>query len=224
MQHDYGRLKAILVGCLGVSVVAFVGLYFMMHRMLRMPGDGQPCVRAANIAQPLLIGDTIRYTIGAVRDGSDCAQKAWKGFVWSTTDNTVIELQADGLVRGVSPGNYVLIARRGDAKLTANGFVLPPEWKARLAPESANLRVGDSVVMVVRPVDKNGAPLPSVPFSIFTPESFDPATQKKPIVNQLAWQNTLDPVVVKAVDTGTTTLVGRIGIQQVTARLVIAPR
>src|SRR5262245_19033767 len=101
---------------------------------------------------------------------------------------------------------------------------MPAEWKIDLEPDSTTLRVGDSVSVLVRAYDKTGTPLPTVPYHLFTPEFFEAASGKRPIVNRWSWTNALEPVNVVAIDTGTTTLIGRIGSQEVTTKLRIVPR
>lgn len=100
---------------------------------------------------------------------------------------------------------------------------MPPDWKADIDPDSATLRVGETVSIVVRSFDKAGALLPTVPYHLFTPQFFDPTRGKKPIVNRWSRPNSIEAVRVVAIDTGTTTLVGRIGSQQVTTKLKIHP-
>jgi hypothetical protein len=209
-------------------VVAFVGLSFAIQRMPKPKPvapkvEGKACVRDAERLRPLQIGDTTRLTIGAL-DFNNCTTSSARNVAWSSSDTAILEITKDGLARGKVAGVFTVRAVSDTTTLTESGFVLPPEWQARIEPDSARLRVGDSVTMVIRPFDKNGAALPKVPYSIFAPEFFDPTTRKTPIVNKSSWQSVVGPSVIVATDTGTTILMGRIGFQQVMAKLTIRPR
>lgn len=197
------------------------GLFVSLQRVQRKPAVGLPCLHGAEVLKPLLIGDSTQMTIGTKRGGSDCTSKAAPGFVWASSDTMIASVTPGGFVRAHSAGLFRLSAERAGAAFFADGFVLPPEWRVRITPDSARLRVGDSVKVVVRAVTKSGEPLPAVSFELHAPESFDPLGSKKPIVNHLRWLDARDPVTVIAVDTGSTVLIGRIGFQQVTARLRI---
>jgi len=223
---DYSRTKNALIGCAGITAIAFAALYVtVQRRMPRMKPTGRPCFSNAERLQPLLVGDTFRVAIRSLdQTSSDCYGKPLIGFSWTTSDASVADVSADGVVQAKRPGVFTAVARRQNDTLRTDGFVLPPDWRARIEPESATVRVGDSLRMAMRPIDASGAALPKVPFSIFTPEFFDPMAGKRPIVNQSSWQNAIEPVVLVARDTGTTVLVGRIGFQQVAARIVIRPR
>ena len=223
MTYYYSRMKGILLGCAGVTAVAFIGLYVAIQRMPKPTLEGKPCIQWSDATRPLAIGDTARFVMRSV-DVSDCTGKPPRGFTWSSLDPAILEMTEDGLARGKSAGVFTVSATRDTTTLTASGFVLPGEWQPRIEPDSATLRVGDSVAMVIRPFDKSGAALPEVPYSIFAPEFFEPTTRKTPIVNKYSWQNVVDPSVVVATDTGTTILVGRIGPQQVMSKLTIRPR
>lgn len=221
----YARTKNALIGCVGVTAIAFAGLYVTVQRKTsRRPIPTRPCLEAGERIRPLLSGDSVRLVIRSLENGSDCAGKPPTGFVWETADAKNIELLPDGLVRGRTPGRFTAVARHGNDSVRADGFVLPQEWRARIEPDSVTLRVGDTLRMVMRAVDQNNVQQPDVPYSIFTPEFFDPVARKRPIINQLSWQEVIDPVLIVATDTGTTVLIGRIGFQQVAARLVIRPR
>jgi hypothetical protein len=210
-----------LVGCFGVMALMFGGLFVSLQRIQRKAPAGPPCLRNVEVLQPLLIGDTTRMGIGTKRRDGDCTSKTATGFVWSSSDTTIASVTPDGLVRAHAPGLFRLTAEHASAAFFADGFVVPPEWRVQISPDSARLRVGDSVRVVVRAFTKSGEPLPVLPFELHAPESFDPLAGKKPIVNRLRWLDARDPVTVVAVDTGTTVLVGRIGFQQVSARLKI---
>jgi hypothetical protein len=220
VTYDYSRTKTALVGCFGVMAVLLGALFVSLQRMQRRPPTGPPCLRGVEALQPLLIGDTARMSMGTSRNG-DCTSKTAPGFVWSSSDTTIASITPDGFVRGHATGLFRLTAERASGAFFADGFVLPADWRVRIIPDSARLRVGDSVKVAVRAFTKTGEPLPVLPFELHSPESFDPLAGKKPIVNRLRWLAQRDPVVVVAVDTGTTTLIGRIGFQQVTAKLKI---
>ena len=228
MTYDYTRTKGALVGCAGLTAVAFIGLYFAIQRVPKpkpvVPKvEGKACIREAERLRPLQIGDTTQLTIGAL-DFNNCATGSARSAAWSSSDPAILEITKDGLARGKAAGVFTVRAVSDTTTLTESGFVLPPEWQARIAPDTATLRVGDSVTMVIRAFDKGGAALPNVPYSLFAPEFFDPTTRTTPIVNKSSWQNVVDPSVVVATDTGTTILIGRIGFQQVTAKLIIRRR
>ncbi|HEY9226287.1 MAG TPA: hypothetical protein VIP11_06560 [Gemmatimonadaceae bacterium] len=228
---DLARTRAALLGCLGLTIIAFALLYVTLQRMRRTFVQREritaqqtvPCIRDPERIRPVLVGDTARLSVGTMENG-ECTPREQTGFRWSSADSTFVDVRPDGLMRGKSPGAFTAIAHRADSTITTRGFVMPPEWVAKIAPENIKLRVGDSVTIVMHAVDRGGAPMPVVPFSIFTPEFFDGAARRKPIVNKPAWQDATEPIVVTAVDTGTTTLVGRMGIQQVTAHLTVMPR
>jgi hypothetical protein len=224
MVADYSRTKNALIGCVGVTAVAFAGLYVTVQQSARKTRPGRPCLASPERIRPVLVGDTLRLAIRTLGRGSDCSGNAPADVAWQTADASIVEVTPDGLVRGLSPGMFSAVARGERDTLRATGFVLPPEWQTRIAPDSAMLRVGDSLRMVVRAFDKAGTALPKVPFSVFTPEFFDPVTRKRPIINELSWQDVVEPVLIMARDTGTTMLVGRIGFQQVSARLIVRPR
>ena len=221
MTYDYTRTKIALVGCLGIMALGLGGLFVSLQRIQRRLPVGIPCLRGVEALQPLLIGDTAQMTMGTKPRDSDCTSKLSPGFVWASSDTTIASITPDGFIRAHSAGVFRLTAERAGAAFFADGFVVPPEWRIRITPDSARLRVGDSVKVAVRAFTKSGQPLPALPFEVHSPESFDPLAGKKPIVNHLRWLDARDPVTVVAVDTGTTVLVGRIGFQQVTAMLRI---
>lgn len=78
--------------------------------------------------------------------------------------------------------------------------------------------------MRVAAFDSTGATIPGVPFSVFAPEFFDPIRTKRPLFDKYAWENVVEPVHVVATDTGSTMLLGRIGFQQVIAKVRILPK
>lgn len=220
---DYSRTKNALIGCLGLTVVAFVGLFVALQRSGRRSSE-LPCIPSTDALHPLLVGDSSRLALGVIERSSGCGGKTPTGFEWTSSDSSVATIDGDGHVRAIAPGMFTATARRRDITLSADGFVFPPEWTVRIEPDSQTLRVGESYRVSLRAVDKSGALLPNVPFSLFAPEFFDPIAQRKPIVNRASWLNTIEPVLVLAIDTGTTALIGRIGFQQVTTRLRILPR
>lgn len=223
---DYSRTKNALVGCLGFTALAFAGLFVTLQKRVaavRPTHAAAPCIRATEAIQPLLVGDSVQLSLGVLDPASECGGEVPGGFTWSSSDRSIATIDEEGHVRAIAPGVFEATARRGDAVLHANGFVLPAGWAARITPDSQTVRVGDSFTVSLYAVDANGKRLPAVPFSIFTPEFFDPLAQKRPIVNRASWQNEMQPVSIVAVDTGTTMLIGRIGFQQVTSPLKILP-
>ena len=217
---DSTRTRNALFGCLGVTTLAFVVLYGAIQRLSRTTLDGQPCIHSAQAVEPLFVGDSTRLTIGQI-EGSTCGRKTPRGFRWTSSNDAIADVRPDGWVRGKTPGAFVAVAKRRSDSLSMSGFVMPAEWKIDIEPDSATLRVGDSVTVLVRAHDKTGTPLPIVPYHLFTPEFFEATSGKKPIVNRWSWTNALEPVEVVAIDTGTTTLIGRIGSQEVTTKLRI---
>jgi hypothetical protein len=220
-SSDSTRTRNAIFGCLGVTTLAFIVLYVAIQRLSRTTSDGQPCIHAAQAVEPLFVGDSTRLTIGQFEQGSTCGRRTPRGFRWASSNDAIAEVSPDGWVRGKTPGAFVAVATRRSDSLSTSGFVLPAEWKIDIEPDSATLRVGDSVAVLVRAYDKTGTPLPIVPYHLFTPEFFEGSSGKKPIVNRWSWTNALEPVQVVAIDTGTTTLIGRIGSKEVRVRLRI---
>ena len=218
---DSARTRNALVGCLGVTTLGFIVLYVAIQRLSRTTSDGQPCIHSAQAVEPLFVGDSTRLTIGQIEQGSTCGRRTPRGFRWTSSNDAIAQVTPDGWVRGRTPGAFVAIAKRRSDSLSTSGFVMPAEWRIDIEPDSATLRVGDSVSVLVRAYDKTGTPLPIVPYHLFTPEFFEATSGKRPIVNRWSWTNALEPVTVVAVDTGTTTLIGRIGSQEVTSKLRI---
>lgn len=211
------------MGCLGVTTLAFFVMYVAIQRLSRTTSDGAPCIHSAQAVEPLFVGDSTRLTIGQIA-GPTCGRKTPRGFRWASSNNAIAEVTPDGWVRGRTPGAFVAVAKRRSDSLSTSGFVMPAEWTIDIEPDSATLRVGDSVAVLVRAHDKTGTPLPIVPYHLFAPEFFEANSGKKPIVNRWSWTNALEPVNVVAIDTGTTTLIGRIGSQEVRTKLRIVSR
>ena len=222
MPHDYTRSRNAIIGCLGITILAFLALPLSIRRVSRRADDGKPCMLETERLAPLTVGDSVHIVMG-MQQTTECLSRQAKGFAWSS-DEPAVDVTNDGVVRGLSVGAFTLVAKRGAETLTAHGFVLPQGWTARIQPDSIRMRVGDSVAVGVAALDSTGAPIPRVPFSLFAPEFFDPIRAKRPLVDKYSWENVAGPVHVVATDTGSTMLLGRIGFQQVTAKVRILPK
>jgi hypothetical protein len=222
VPHDYTRSRNALVGCLGLTIIAFLVLPLSIRRVARRVDDGKPCMLTTERLKPLVIGDSVRIVMGT-QQLADCTSREADGFKWSSSDPAV-DVSEEGMVRGRSIGSFTLQAKRRSEALTTDGFVLPHGWRARIEPDSFRIRVGDSLAIRVTALDSAGASIPNVPFSLFAPEFFDPIRTKRPIVNKYSWENVVGPVYVVATDTGSTMLLGRIGFEQVTAKVRILPK
>lgn len=193
-------------------------------------GSGSACVQWPDGAQPLLVGDTLRLRSGTLQNGSDCVAPSPQPVIWTSVQPSVASVDADGLVRGLTPGRFNAVGISGSDTLHAKGFVLPPGWSARIIPDSVTVQVGDKVPFIVVALDSLGVRLPAVPYWLYTPAwarfgSPDAAT--KPIPPQLttesAFQYVTAPSVFHMEKAGITILNGRIGDRRVTATLVVLP-
>ena len=222
MPHDYTRSRNALVGCLGITILAFLALPLSIRRVARTVDDGKPCMLTTERLRPLVVGDSMRVTMG-MQQLTECMTRENEGFEWSSGD-AAVSVSDDGMVRGRSVGPFTLVAKRGAETLTTEGFVLPQGWRPRIEPDSIRMRVGDSLAVRVAALDSSGTTIPGVPFSVFAPEYFDPIRTKPPLVDKYSWENIVEPATVVATDTGSTMLLGRIGFQQVTATVRILPK
>ena len=152
---------------------------------------------------------------------SDCIPRRDSTFKWTTNDPTIVRVTPDGQVNGLSPGIFWITAVRGPKVLEERGFVLPRGWTLRILPAQATVRVGDSVTFRVVAYDAGGRELPTVPFSIYTPEFNRPGSGERPLVDKWSYQHTTAPAVFRAQRVGETILTGVIGKQSVTALLTV---
>jgi hypothetical protein len=150
----------------------------------------------------------------------------------------VATVSAGGVARGVTPGVFRAVAVAGADTLRAEGFVLPRGWRARLTPESATVRVGDTVAFHMLAVDSAGGALPPVPFSLYTPEFLAigreaaagvspgaaPRPLPEPLTDRWSHQSIVGWGVFRAERPGVTTITGQIGAMPAEARLTILPR
>jgi hypothetical protein len=183
-------------------------------------GDSTECLVWTPATRPLLVGETTRVPLGEIQ-GSDCAPKPDPSFTWATPDSKIVRVTPDGLILGLTPGVFHLTATRDEVVLETEGFVLPPKWSLRIFPPTAIVHVGDTVTFRVAAYDEGDHELPTVPYSIYTPEFGRPRSAERPIVDKWSYQNVLIPALFHAEMPGETTLTGVIGNQSVTATLKV---
>jgi hypothetical protein len=133
------------------------------------PAQEQACLVWPHDAQPVALDDSVQLRVWTVVV-SDCDATRPRPAVWHAVNPAVATVSAGGVARGVTPGVFRAVAVAGADTLRAEGFVLPRGWRARLTPESATVRVGDTVAFHMLAVDSAGGALPPVPFSLYTPE------------------------------------------------------
>ena len=184
------------------------------------PDDGKVCIVWTEAIRPLTLGDTTRVRAGRI-DVSDCIPDESVQVVWSTPDPRRVRVTADGLVRGQAPGMFDLTATTGSGTLRESGFVLPAGWDLRIDPDSAVVRVGDSVSYRVVALDAEGQELPAVPFSLYTPEFGRPGSRELPLVDRYSYQGVMTLSAFEAVRPGQTVITGKIGNRRVSSPLTV---
>jgi hypothetical protein len=102
VPHDYTRSRNALVGCLGVTILAFLALPLSIRRVARTVDDGKPCMLTTERLRPLGVGDSVRIVMG-MQQLTDCMTRENKGFEWSSRD-AAVSVSDDGTVRGRRPG------------------------------------------------------------------------------------------------------------------------
>jgi Big-like domain-containing protein len=192
-------------------------------------GDsGRPCIEWPEAARPLIVGDTARLRVRAVVV-SDCDGLISDRARWISNNPAVATIDSTGLVSGRAPGQFWAHAVVGSDSLSTDGFVLPAGWEARILPDSVTVRVGDTVRFQVVAFDSAARILPTVPFTVITPEllrSFDEMTAPSgppPFTDRDSYQNVTMPAAFRAKRPGQTAMIGIIGRQRVRAALVILP-
>jgi hypothetical protein len=188
------------------------------------------CVYWPGDAQPLLVGDSMRLTTGTLYNDSDCNPPPPPSVSWGSEQPAVVSVDSTGLVHARTPGRFTVVGITGDDTVRAEGFVLPPGWTARLTPDSATVRVGDSVSFMMIALDSVGGQLPIVPYWLYTPEwrsRWPRDTTGKPVPPRLttehAFQHVTTPSVFHVEKPGRTLLIGQIGDRRDTATLVVLP-
>jgi hypothetical protein len=180
----------------------------------------EPCVVWNPDIRPLLVGQSTHMGLGHMKE-SDCIPRRDSTFKWTTSDPSIVRVTPDGQINGLSPGIFQVRAMRGPKVLEERGFVLPIGWTLRILPARATVRVGDSVTFRVVAYDASGRELPTVPYSIYTPEFNRPSSGERPLVDKWSYQHTTAPAVFRAQRVGETILTGVIGKQSVTALLAV---
>jgi hypothetical protein len=197
-------------------------------------GADRACLVWPDDARPLAVGDSISLRVGTLV-GSDCDAARPRPAVWRALDPAVATVSPGGAARGIAPGLFRAVAVAGVDTLAAEGYVLPRGWRARLSPESATVRVGDTVAFRVTAVDSAGRALPPVPFSLYTPEFLateravatgapGPARAPGPLTDRWSHQGITGPGVFRAERPGTTSITGELDTVRIAARLTILPR
>ncbi len=182
-----------------------------------------PCISNEGELRPLTIGQPLQMQVGLL-DESDCIVNtdAAASWTWKTADPEIIQVSAIGSVEGTKPGNFTLNASNGDTLLlTTQGFVLPADWTIKIEPAAATVKVDQIVEFQVTAYDANNQPLPTVPFSLYTPEFFEPGSGKEPLVDQVSYQQITNPGTFRAAKPGVTTITGELGDKKVEAKLTI---
>jgi hypothetical protein len=195
------------------------------------PRSEMACVNWLAGAQPLLVGDTTRLSAGTLDEShSNCDPPPPQRVSWTSEQPAVASVDAEGLVRGLTPGRVTVLGVSGDDTVRSDGYVLPPGWTARVVPDSATVRVGDSVSFMVVAMDSLGGELPIVPYWLYTPEwrsrgAGDTAGQSIPprLTAEHAFQNVTTPSVFHMETAGTTSLIGQLGDRRLSATVVVLP-
>lgn len=206
----------------GPSILAVIVLAFATssceHRSERR--SGQLCILSDGVLNPLLVGQTVQLKIGKMA-GSNCLPSDVWADVWDSPQSGVVRVRSDGLVQGVAPGEFRVIARVGPTGLESAGFVLPPGWAPRIDPQDATIRVGETVSYRVVADDADGRPLPPVWFSVYTAEFYDVGSGARPPVDMWSQQNIRTSGVFRGVRPGRTTMIGIIGTSRVETSLTV---
>lgn len=188
------------------------------------------CVYSASDLRPLLVGDSALLVTGTLYDHSDCKTPPPSRVSWTSDDPAVASVDSAGWVRALAPGQFTVVGITEADTVQAEGFVLPRGWTVQLTPDSATVRVGDSVSVMMVARDSVGGPLPIVPYWLYTPEwrsqgAKDTTGQAVPprLTAEWAFQYVTTPSVFHVEKAGTTLLIGQIGTKRDTATLVVLP-
>lgn len=181
-----------------------------------------PCIGNALELRALNVGRSLQMQVGSLNE-SDCivSNGAAKSWTWTTSDPAIIKVSAIGIVKGRKPGNFTLNAANGNKLLTAQGFILPADWTIKIQPAAATVKVGQVVQFQVMAYDAKNQPLPTVPFSLYTPEFFEPGSSKDPLVDKVSYQQVTNPGTFRATKPGVTIITGELGGKTVQAKLTI---
>ena len=115
-------------------------------------GGSTPSTRIAVAPDSVTIGvgDSSRFVARYYRDSTLDSTVA---ITWSSSDQSIVTVSSDGLVRGVKAGNAVLTAAnegtRGTARITVAAAASAAVASVTLSPGSANISAGQSVALQV---------------------------------------------------------------------------
>jgi hypothetical protein len=176
----------------------------------------------------ITVGEAFRLKLGSLDFVGDCREYGAEppGFTWEAkvaapmswqAPSPSIQVQPDGTLRGLAPGSFSAVARRGNVTFETTGVVLPVGWTTKLEPEDASMSVGDSQAFRVVVSDAHGRVLPGVKFAVFPKVSPE-------ILRGPGLVASTDKVVFRAVAEGTTSLSGYVGRQVATTRVVVRRR
>ncbi|MGV0025075.1 Ig-like domain-containing protein [Phormidesmis priestleyi] len=166
---------------------------------------------------PLLIDRETSVRIGK-GSGSDCSTEGYEDntWTWMSQNSEVATVSVDGILTGMTPGKFGIIAQKGTEKLYLAGTVYPPDWRVRTQPEAATVRVGDRVTIQMVATDSKGKPLPPVFFSLHTPDyqqpgphlSSDPLPNPTPLLDRSFHGMGTQPGTFRALRPGTVIITG----------------
>ena len=180
---------------------------------------------------PLIVGQMTQIKIGE-RSDSDCIISGFarsdKSWVWLSKNPEIVKIAPDGTVTGMVPGKFVILAKQGKETLQMSGTVYPPDWKVRIQPEVATVRVGDRITFAMIASDSTGKLLPPISSSFRTPDyqQYEPNVPRRPpnptpLLDRSFYHMGAEPGTFRALRPGNITITGKMGDRKKEAKLTI---
>jgi hypothetical protein len=214
-----GVLGWILVAASGLAALAFVAFWWSSRSL--MADDGKPCVPSGKSLSPLLVGETVQMSAGQIQI-SDCIDQSSSFGGWTSSDHKVAVVSSSGLVKGLSPGVFAVAARKGEARLEVQGFVVPGGWTIAARPKSLVVKPGERALITVRARDKDGNELPPVPAQVEILGAPSVVQSVPPLLDKWRDESPTGAVAFRATHPGQLTLIASIGDRRVEIPVTIA--
>lgn len=90
----------------------------------------------------------------------------------------------------IAPGKFAVFAKKGGETLSISSIVYPPDWKLRILPQVATVRVGDRITFKIILSDSKGRLLgPVTYFRFLTPyyQQPIPGVPSKSAIRSRCW-------------------------------------
>ena len=119
-------------------------------------------VTVSPLAATILPGDTVRLTAEGYDENGHAVTRA--EFAWSSSDVSLVRVDASGLVTGLAEGLAMVTATAGSASATAMVTVARRIASVTVSPAADTISPGDTLRLTAEAYDENGQALAGVEF------------------------------------------------------------